>query len=118
MPIYSPYHSGACGDSSFDVKEVMPIAENGLKYISSVSEDLNNPIVYNSGGYVNYPNNLISGFANRTYFSLSEYSLLETTENNASIEFGTNEKEDLKPGVLYSNFSNNSSDNTYSIIPI
>ncbi|MCR5309763.1 MAG: ATP-binding cassette domain-containing protein [Bacilli bacterium] len=83
------------------------LTDKEIEYISSVSEDLNNPIVYNSGGYVNYPNNLISGFANRTYFSLSEYSLLETTENNASIEFGTNEKEDLKPGVLYSNFSNN-----------
>ena len=78
-----------------------------IGYIESSDDNLRNPIIYNGLGYVNYPNNLISGFANRTYFSLSEDSLLETIENNASIEIGNNEKEDIKSGVIYSNFSNN-----------
>ena len=78
-----------------------------IGYIETTSDYLKNPIVYNATGYVNYPSNLISGFANRTYFSLSEDVLIETIENNASIEFKNNEKEDLQNGVLYSNFSSN-----------
>ena len=92
IPYYAPKYK-------FNDKEIV--------YIESTSEYLRNPIIYNSSGYVNYPSNLISGFANRTYFSLSEDSLIETIENNASIEFQNNEKEDLKNGVIYSNFSNN-----------
>ena len=77
-----------------------------ISYIQTVNEVLKNPIIYNSLGYVNYPDNLISGFANRTYFSLSEDALIETIENNASIEFKSNEKESLNSGVLFSSFSN------------
>ena len=83
------------------------LTDKEIGYIQSVSSYLENPIIYNSTGYVNYPSNLISGFANRTYFSLSEYELMETLENNASVEFANNEKENLNDGVLYSNFSNN-----------
>ena len=83
------------------------LTDKEISYIESTSDYLQNPIIYNSTGYVNFPSNLISGFASRTYFSLSKDSLIETIENNTSIEFKNNEKEDLQNGVLYSNFSNN-----------
>ena len=92
LPYYAP-------ETKFTDKEI--------GYIETTSDYLKNPIVYNATGYVNYPSNLISGFANRTYFSLSEDLLVETIENNSSIEFKNNEKEDLQNGVIYSNFSNN-----------
>lgn len=79
--------------------------DDEIEYIHSIDDCLKNPIIYSNVGYVNYPSNLVSGFSNRTYFSLKEDTLIQTIENNASIEFSSNETEELMPGVLYSNFS-------------
>lgn len=81
------------------------LSEKEIEYILSYDKHLNNPTIYNNQGYVNYPENLISGFANRTYFSLSEDELFETIENNSSIKFNANEKEILKKSVVFSDFS-------------
>ena len=78
---------------------------NEIELIGTLDKNLSQFTVFNNRGYVNYPNNLISGFSNRTYFSLNEDDLIETIENNASVEFNSNESENLKEGVLYSNFS-------------
>ena len=76
-----------------------------IELITSLDPKLTSPSIYNDGGYVNYSESLISGFSNRTYFSLDEEAILETIENNSSIEFDKNDKEVLEEGVIYSDFS-------------
>ncbi|MCQ2086981.1 MAG: ABC transporter ATP-binding protein/permease [Bacilli bacterium] len=79
--------------------------EKEIEYVESIDESLRNPIIYNNRGYVNYPNGLISGFANRTYFSFNDEDLFTTIENNASVEFANNEKEVLMHSVSFSDFT-------------
>jgi len=81
------------------------ITKKEIDYIQLADNNICKPILYNYGGYVNYPSNLISGFAHRCYFSFSEDDLMETIENNASVQLNKNETEILKETVMYSDFS-------------
>lgn len=91
--------------------------EKEIDYILSVDDRLINPTIYNRYGYLTFPENLISGFANRTYFSLSEECLLETIENNSSVVFNKNETEVLNDDVLFSDYTE-SFKNPLKFIPL
>ena len=91
--------------------------EKEINYVLSVDKRLENPTIYNKYGYLTFPENLVSGFANRTYFSLSEDSLFKTIENNSSVVFNKNETEVLDDDVIFSDYSE-SFKNPVKFIPI
>jgi len=81
------------------------VTSKELKYIEESSANISNGILYSYGGYVSYPNSLLNGFSNRTYFCFNYELLLETMELNSHITFEENEREVLPTHILESDYS-------------
>ena len=81
------------------------ITTKEIQYFKKADNNIENETLFNSGGYVSYPQNLLNGFANKTYFSFDCDLLIETMENNSNILIEENEKELLPKGIIDSDFT-------------
>ena len=76
-----------------------------IPYILENDDNLKNPIIGNSGGYLIYPDSLMVGFAKTMYFSKDVNKLESIIDYQTSNSNNGFYKEDLPYGVLSGNFA-------------